>query len=106
MSVKNSFNGISILKWPDYDLIARLNEGFGLDIKDKAEDCGQFVVVGYSQDLQNVMKLGKIPICFGNRWTDIGPNLPFRNGQTGFYSNNLDEMRWLIKMLLEKQKAN
>ena len=87
----------------DFDLTERICRGFACTVVgDPTPDqikSHKFTYVSSERNLKKVMEHGGIPVFMGRRWNEI-PEL--ENGVNGFYSNNLDEIRWIIKRLLEK----
>jgi hypothetical protein len=94
----------------DEDLYRRVVEGFDhklVDSVDGLKDCKVHYFHPNADEKEYNLLLSfslDIPVVsLGNAWfPTFNPAQYIENGKTGYYSNNVDEVRWAIKRLLEK----
>lgn len=94
----------------DKDLFDRVVDGFEYDIVNNINDIKNYKVFYFhpeqDESSENLIKAAmfyKNTTCLGNAWfSSFNPATYIENGKTGYYSNNVDEIRWVIRKLLEK----
>lgn len=92
----------------DFDLYNRVVEGFEAKIIKSDYDVewgkkGDIIFCHHLIDLQDCLCLGMPVVCLGERWNgkDCFKNLHVP-ANVLHISNNIDELRWIIKNLLDK----
>lgn len=94
-------NDISIT---DFDLYNRIVEGFDSEII-KLEDIGSIkgkIIYCHGENFVESLSTGIPVVCLGSKWHGenwIGQNIA--NGVNGYISNNIEELRYIIRQLLD-----
>lgn len=87
----------------DFDLTERVLHGFCQETNAMEMANCRLLYTDCEDGLKAAMSIGCPVVCMGYRWNGkwTGPEI-IKNGTNGFYTDNLDECRWIIKRLMEK----
>ena len=86
----------------DFELAGRILEGFDATNIDEGDGAFKVIYTDCENGLRMSLAAGIPVVCIGNRWGEWLGEQVIINGINGFLSNNPDEIRWIIKKLLEK----
>lgn len=89
------------LKATDFDLYERVVDGFEAIVIGPGESAFKEDSIIYCHDISYLIQslsTGVPVVCFGEKWTKVNP--PITNKVNGYFTNSLDEIRYILRRLL------